>query len=114
MGIMIIGFVAALFPNISYMYIYIYIMAASAEAVRGLLLLLIAITSWGAWIKMFWGAWTIYMFANLLHYARAYFVRYVQGFKAIQLFRHYLWNESSGGMDGVRTTIISKDMILFM
>ena len=56
----------------------------------------------------------LYMFANLLHYARAYFVRYVQGFKAIQLFHPYLWNESSGGMGGVRTTIISKDMILFM
>ena len=39
MGIMIIGFVA------------------------GLVLPLIAITSsWGAWIRMFWGAWTIYMF----------------------------------------------------
>ena len=95
--------------------LYVYIMAASAEAVKGLLLPLIAITSWGAWIKMFWGGMDhLYMFANLLHYARAYFVCYVQGFKAIQLFHPYLWNESSGGMGGVRTTIISKDMILFM
>ena len=33
--------------------LYVYIMAASAEAVKGLLL--IAITSWGTWIRMFLG-----------------------------------------------------------
>ena len=115
MGIMIIGFVAALFPNTPHMYILV--MAASAEAVvKGLVLPLTAITSWGAWIRMFWGDGPS-ICLNLPHYARAYFVRYVQGFKAIQSVHPYLWrNESSGGMmkGGGRTTIISKDMILFM
>ena len=50
-GIMIIGFVAALFPHTPHMYILF--MAASAEAVKGLLL--IAKTSRGTWIRMFLG-----------------------------------------------------------
>ena len=50
-GIMIIGFLADLFPHTPHMYILF--MAASAEAVKGLLL--IAITSWGTWIRMFLG-----------------------------------------------------------